>query len=62
MNRFVATAALFLLMPGSGALAQDADDLSDVEKRVLTEDGRQLRSNEEIAAYLAAMEAKKRES
>ena len=60
MNRLVAISASLFLSFSSSAIAQDASDFSEAGKPFFTEDGRQLRSDQEIAAYLATMEAEKR--
>jgi hypothetical protein len=41
-------------------MAQDAGDLAAPARQFFTEDGRQLRSDAEISAYLAGMEAERR--
>ena len=60
MSRAFAVFMLLALAWTGGALAQDAGDLAAPARELFTEDGRQLRSDAEISAYLASMEAERR--
>jgi hypothetical protein len=61
MNRLVPISAFLFLVFSGATLAQDANGLPEAGKPFFTADGRQLRSDAEITAYLATMEAEKRQ-
>ncbi len=60
MSRAVAVWMLLVFAWTGCAMAQDAGDLAVPAGQFFTEDGRQLRSDAEISAYLASMEAERR--
>ena len=60
MRRALASSMLLLLSLAGGAWAQDGDDLAGSARQFFTEDGRQLRSDAEIAAYLDSLEEERK--
>lgn len=60
MSRALAFSMLLVLALPGGVHAQNGDDLAGSARQFFTEDGRQLRSDAEISAYLASLEAEKR--
>ena len=61
MNRAFAFSILLMVSLTGGAQAQNGDDLAAPARQFFTEDGRQLKSDAEISAYLASLEAEKRQ-
>ena len=60
MSRLFAVSMLLVLALSEGVMAQEAGDLAEPARQFFTEEGRQVRSDAEISAYLASMEAERR--
>ena len=60
MSRVLAASMLVLVSLAGGAWTQEEDGLAGSARQFFTEDGRQLRSDAEIAAYLDGLEAERR--
>src|SRR5688500_3787525 len=60
MSRLFAVSMLLVFALSDSAMAQNGGDLAAPARQFFTEDGRQLRSDAEISAYLASLEAETR--